>query len=71
MKEEKSIFDRPIKKHSTEEIQNTIAKAVSKLCGFEYKAEIKSINFNPDKIFLADDATEICLTIRHKSRLKQ
>lgn len=42
-------FESPIKKHSTEKIEETIAKCLSSLAGEELEASIKFIDYNPDK----------------------
>jgi len=42
-------FESPIKKHSTEEIEESISKSMSNLVGEELEANIKFIDYNPHK----------------------
>lgn len=45
------MFDFPLKKHSTEEIQATIAKALSDLCNTTIEVRIHDISFGNEKTF--------------------
>ncbi|MNR62090.1 hypothetical protein D3C85_1840140 [compost metagenome] len=45
------MFDFPLKNHSTEEIQTTIAKALSELCGAGVEVRIHEMNFGDGVAF--------------------
>lgn len=45
----KGLLESPIKKHSTIKVEEEIAKCLSGLVGEELKANIKFIDYNPDK----------------------
>lgn len=55
------MFEFPLKKHSTEEIQTAIAKALSELCGAELEVRIHEMNFGDGVAF--STTTKVSLTI--------
>ncbi|CAB3647458.1 hypothetical protein ACH58_07550 [Achromobacter xylosoxidans] len=59
------MFDFPLKKHSTEEIQATIAKALSELCGAEVDVRIHEMNFGNGVAF--STTTKMSLSIDRPS----
>ncbi|EHK64803.1 hypothetical protein [Achromobacter arsenitoxydans] len=55
------MFDFPLKKHSTEDIQAAIAKALSELCGADLEVRIHEMNFGNGDAF--SSATKVSLAI--------
>ncbi|WP_447578322.1 hypothetical protein [Achromobacter kerstersii] len=62
------MFNIPLKKHSTEEIQTAIAKALSELCGTAVEVQIHEMNFGDGVAF--STTTRMSLSI-DKTRPKE
>ncbi|MBW1804731.1 MAG: hypothetical protein JRJ85_28905, partial [Deltaproteobacteria bacterium] len=45
----KELYESPIKKHSTRDIEEAISKCRSNFVGKEIETDIKFIDFNPNK----------------------
>jgi len=65
----KEIFENPIKKYSTNKIEEAIAKCLSDLVGKELEANIKSIDYNPSKNDIEpENKVEIHIEIRKPTK---
>ena len=55
--------ERKLKKISTDDIEKVISKAITKLSGSEYKVDVTSIDFMPNKSDFMSDNYEIKINV--------
>jgi hypothetical protein len=62
----KKWHERPIKKLSSEQLEELIASTISNATNEEYEVEVQALDFNPTENTLSNDATEMKIRITKK-----
>lgn len=59
------LFHRPLKDADVSQLESEIASALGRLVGKEYIAQIKNLDFEPERMAFMHDAVEIRVLVRN------
>lgn len=59
------LFHRPLKDVDVTSLESEIAAALGRLAGKEYIAQIKNLDFEPERMAFMHDAVEIRVLVRN------